>query len=56
MICREYHPLCNSSTSVLPSNILQIIADAGYARNWTLLLGLSVSQALATCLSACEVL
>jgi len=39
--------LCNSSASVLPSNRLLIMADAVYARNWKLLLGLSLSPAVA---------
>jgi hypothetical protein len=46
MFCCEFHPLCNSGTSVLPSSLLLIMADAGYARNWKLLLGLSFSPAV----------
>jgi len=46
MFCCEFRPLCNSSASVLPSNLLLIMADAGYARNWKLLLGLSFSLAV----------
>ena len=39
MSCCEFRPLCNSSTSVCPSNLLLIMANAGYVRNWKLLLG-----------------
>ena len=46
MFCCEFCPLCKSSTSVLPSNLLQIMAYAGYARNWKLLFGQSLSNAV----------